>query len=88
MGVVLAYGFVASFAFGLIMNTWTLVGFTGPVSWESAAIVYGAGFAFDIMHALSTVAFLALMYVPLRKKLDRIALKYQLRDVGNAKQQA
>lgn len=77
---VLAFGFCASFAFGLIMNTWTLVGFTGPVNWGSAAVVYGAGLAFDAAHAVSTVAFLALLYVPLRRRLDRVALKYKLAD--------
>ena len=78
MAAVLAFGFVASFAFGFIMNTWTLVGFAGPVTWGSAAIVYGAGFAFDMTHAVSTVVFLALLYVPLRRKLGRVARKYDL----------
>lgn len=85
---VLLFGFIASFVFGLIMNTWTLIGFTGPVNWGSAAVVYGSGFVFDVAHAVSTVAFLALLYVPLRKKLGRIALKYDLMDVRSAKAQA
>lgn len=86
--VVLIFGFCASFVFGLIMNTWALVGFTSSVNWGSAAVVYGAGFVFDVAHAVSTVAFLALLYAPLRKKLGRVALKYELMDAENKKAQA
>lgn len=77
---VLAFGFVGSFIFGLIMNTWTLVGFTAPISWGSAAVVYGAGLVFDLAHAISTVIFLALLYVPLEGRLSRVATKYALSD--------
>lgn len=85
---VLIFGFCASFVFGLIMNTWALVGFTSSVNWGSAAVVYGAGFVFDAAHAVSTVAFLALLFLPLRKKLGRVVLKYSLADEKGAKAQA
>ena len=78
---VMTFGFAASFAFGFIMNTWTLIGFAGPMNWGSAIAVYGAGFAFDLAHGISTVLFLAILYAPLGKKLDRVASKYGLMGV-------
>lgn len=81
---VLAFGFVGSFAFGLIMNTWAIIGFTASVSWESAVAVYGAGLVFDLAHAVSTVAFLGLLYVPLRRRLARISLRYGLAEANDA----
>lgn len=75
---VCAFGALASFAFGFIMNTWSLVGFVQPVTWQAAVAVYGAGFAFDLAHAASTVLFLLLLYAPWQARLRRISLKYSL----------
>ena len=75
---VLAYGFLASFAYGFVMNTWMLVGFLGSSGLPSFVAVYGAGVAFDVAHAISTVAFLGLLYVPLSSRLVRISIRYAL----------
>lgn len=75
---VCAYGFVASFAFGLIMNTWSLVGFVHPLTVEAALLTYGASLIFDGAHGISTVAFLIALYGPWRKKLQRIKEKFGL----------
>lgn len=76
--VVLVFGFLASFLFGFVMNSWTLVGFVRPITWPSALSVYGAGAVFDLMHAASTAVFLSILYVPWSRKLGRISLKYAL----------
>jgi hypothetical protein len=70
------YGFVASFAYGFILNTWTLVGFMQGTGAAAALAVYAAGAAFDLAHAVSTVVFLALLYAPWSRKLARIKAKF------------
>lgn len=71
--LVCVYGFAASFLFGALMNTWSAVGFVHPITWQVLVAVYGAGFVFDMAHALSTVVFLALLYVPWSSRLTRVA---------------
>jgi energy-coupling factor transport system substrate-specific component len=70
------YGFVASFAYGFILNTWTLVGFMQGTGAAAALAVYAAGAAFGLAHAVSTVVFLALLYAPWSRKLARIKAKF------------
>ncbi|WP_165051758.1 MULTISPECIES: ECF transporter S component [unclassified Adlercreutzia] len=77
--VVCAYGFLSALLYGALLNTWTLVGFVHPLTWEAALLTYGAGLPFDLVHAVSTVAFLLVIYVPWKKKLDRVRTKYALR---------
>lgn len=76
--VICAFGFLAALLYGFLMNTWTLVGFVHPLTWEAALLVYGAGLAFDVSHAVATVAFLLLIYEPWQRKLSRIKRKYAL----------
>lgn len=78
---VLLYGAVASFGYGFILNSWYLFSFLQPVSWPVAVAAYGAGFVFDISHAVSTVVFLSLALWPWRKELGRIRQKYGLMEL-------
>ena len=75
---VYAYGFLSAFFYGALLNTWTLVGFVHPITWESALLTYGAGLPFDAIHAVATVAFLRIIYTPWHAKLSRIKQKYEL----------
>jgi energy-coupling factor transport system substrate-specific component len=70
------YGFFASFVFGIFLNTYYLIGFFHPITVQSAVIVYGASFVFDIFHASATVVFLLVLFVPWQRKLLRIKAKY------------
>ncbi|MDO4291192.1 MAG: ECF transporter S component [Eggerthellaceae bacterium] len=74
--LVCVYGFVSAFFYGALMNTWTLVGFVHPITWEAAMLTFGAALPFDAIHAVATVLFLLVIYVPWRKKLERVKLKY------------
>ena len=74
--LVCVYGFVSAFFYGLLLNTWTLVGFVHPITWEAAVLTFGAALPFDATHAVATVLFLLVIYVPWRKKLERIKVKY------------
>lgn len=77
-GAVYVYGFLSAFFYGALLNTWTLVGFVHPITWESALLTYGAGLPFDAVHAVATVVFLRIIYAPWRAKLERIKRKYEL----------
>ena len=77
-----AYGFLSALLYGLLLNGWTLVGFVHPITWQSALAVYAAGLPFDLLHGVATVVFLAALYVPWSRKLNRIKRKYALADSG------
>ena len=76
--VVYVYGFFSALLYGLLLNSWHVVGFVNPLTWEGAFLAYAAGIGFDMMHGVATVAFLAALYAPWRKKLERIKRKYDL----------
>lgn len=79
--VVLLYGFLASFGYGFLMNSWMLFSFVHPVTWQAAMATYGAALAFDAAHAVSTVAFLSVTLLPWQKELRRIRQKYGVREL-------
>ena len=79
--VVLLYGFLASFGYGFLMNSWMLFSFVHPVTWQAALATYGAALAFDAAHAVSTVAFLSGTLLPWQKELRRIRQKYGVREL-------
>ena len=78
---VLLYGFLASFGYGFLMNSWTLFSFVQPVTWQAALATYGAALAFDAAHAVSTVAFLSVTLLPWQQELRRIRQKYGVREL-------
>ena len=73
---VLAFGALASYGYGLILNVWFLIAFVEPITWATALATLVASLAFDGAHALSTVVFLALIYRPWVRKLNRVKTKY------------
>ncbi|MBU5405006.1 ECF transporter S component [Paraeggerthella hongkongensis] len=80
--VLCAYGFVSSLAYGLILNSWYVVGFVHPVTLPAVAVAFAAALPFDVTHGVATVVFLLALYAPWRKKLERIKRKYALVDAG------
>jgi len=76
--VLYGYGFVSALLYSFILNTYYLVGFVHPLTWQSAALAYGASLMFDLIHGVATVIFLFLIYAPWQKKLERIKRKYEL----------
>ncbi len=77
---VYAYGFFSGVIFGLIMDSWHIVGFVSPLTLESALVAYGAGFFFNITHSFATVLFLVPILNPWTKKLTRVKRKFGLKD--------
>jgi energy-coupling factor transport system substrate-specific component len=74
------YGIVASFLYGLLLDSWFIVGFIADVNAGSALAAYGAGIVMNISHVSATVIFLALTIGPLGKKIERVKTKY---GIGN-----
>ena len=74
--VLYVYGFAAPLLYGFLLNRYYIVGFVHPLTWQTALLAYGAGLPFDLVHGAATVVFLAILYQPWRKKLDRIKRKY------------
>lgn len=74
--LVYIYGFLASIYFGLIMDSQYVIGYIYNLSVKSALTVYGAGLPFSLIHAVSTVVFLILIYAVWVKKLSRIKNKF------------
>lgn len=76
--VLLCYGFASALLYGLLLNGWYVVGFAHPITWPAVLAAYGAGLPFDLVHGASTVVFLAVLFVPWRRKLTRIKRKFAL----------
>ncbi len=78
MPVLCAYGFVSALLYGLVLNGWYVVGFVHPLAWVTIVAAYAAGLPFDGAQGVATVAFLGVLYVPWRRKLERIKDKFAL----------
>ena len=77
--VLLCYGFLSGLGYGFILNSWYIVAFLVPVTWQGALAAYLAGLPLDLVHSIATVVFLAALYVPWKRKLERIKRKFSLR---------
>lgn len=76
--VIYAAGFLLSFLYGFVLDSFYVVGYVNPLTWEGALAAYAAGAAFNGGHAVSTAVFLALIYEPWKRKLERIRRKYEV----------
>ena len=76
--VLYAWAFLGPLLYGFILNSWYIVGFVHPITWESALLAYSAGLPLDIVHSVATIIFLAALYEPWKVKLTRVKSKYDL----------
>lgn len=77
--VLLCYGFLSGLGYGFILNSWYIVAFLVPITWQGALAAYLAGLPLDLTHSIATVIFLSALYLPWKRKLERIKRKYALR---------
>ena len=77
--VLLCYGFLSGLGYGFILNSWYIVAFLVPVTWQGALAAYLAGLPLDLVHSVAAVIFLSALYLPWKRKLERIKRKYALR---------
>jgi energy-coupling factor transport system substrate-specific component len=73
---VYVFGFCSALFFGLILDTWTAIGFVRPFSLTALLAVYAAGLPFSLTQAMATVIFLLPILQPWSKKFERIKKKY------------
>lgn len=79
--VLCIFGGIATFVlYGGIINLGSLLMWTAHPTWEAVIATYASGIPFDLVHALATVIFLALLANPMIEKLERIKKKYGLLD--------
>lgn len=75
---VLVFGALAPLGYGLILDSYYFIGFVGEWTFAAAALAYGMGLVGSITHAVATLGFLAIIYVPWARKLERIKGKYDI----------
>ena len=75
---VYVYGFLSAFLYGIILDTWHLISFLRPVTWQGALLIYGQGAIFNLLLAIATVVFLIPIRAPWTRQLDRIKEKFGL----------
>lgn len=73
---VCVFGLVSGYFYGLIVDLWTLFGYTEKPSLNAYIVVKSTAIWFDTLLAISTFVFLWVLYAPMIKKLNRIKLKY------------
>lgn len=76
--LIAVFGAAASLLYGFILNSWFIIGYVHPITLAKAMAAYGAALPLDAIHAVSTVVFLGVLYMPWRKKLTRIKEKFAL----------
>lgn len=74
--LVLVYGFVMSLIYGWITNIQMIISFVKPLTWQAVSLAYLTGLTADVTHAVSTLAFLSMIFRPWLKKLERIKIKF------------
>lgn len=76
--VACAFGFCAALLYGLILNSWHVLGFVRPITWPGIVAAFAAGVPLDILHGMATVAFLAAIWGPWTRQIQRVVAKYGL----------
>lgn len=75
---VYVYGFLSGLLYGVILDSWHIIGFVQPLTWQNALAAYGAGLPMNLTLSVATVLFLAPILGPWTKKLERIKRKFGL----------
>ena len=73
---ILVFGFLATYLYGFILDTWTLVGFVEQITPATIATTYLGGVTYTFFHASGTVAFLLPLAAGWPKMFNRIKVKY------------
>jgi energy-coupling factor transport system substrate-specific component len=73
------FGFVVTFVlYGLLVDTSAAVMFSSSLTKSALIAAYISGIPFNLVHAISTVVFLAILARPMIEKLERVKKKYGL----------
>lgn len=74
--IVYIFGCIVSLLFGFLLDSWYIIGYIAPVTWQTVLSAYALGLPFSVTHAVATVLFLIPTYRPWSKKLERIKTKF------------
>lgn len=74
----LGFGLASGLIYGLVLNSWHVVGFVRPITWQTALAAFAAGIHFDVMHGVSTAIFLAIIWDPWVRRIERTVRAYGL----------
>lgn len=77
------FGFFSGLLFGLIMDSWHVVGFIQPLNWKNALAAYGAGLPMNLTLSVATVLFLIPVLESWIHKLERVRRKFGLSGAGD-----
>ena len=72
------FGFLSCLLYGVILNGWYIVGYVYPLTLTGALAALLAGFSLDLVHAVATVVFLALIWKPWTIRIRRVVRTYDL----------
>ena len=71
-------GFATLLIYGITVDTGTAFMYSSHITFSILIAVYSSGFIFNIIHAVSTIVFLAMLSKPMLKKLTRIKNKFMI----------
>ena len=74
----MAYGFASGLLYGVVINAYDIIGFVQPLTWAGAVARLATAVPFDITHGLATCVFLAALYKPWCRRINRVVVKYGL----------
>ena len=77
--VLLAYGFASALLYGVIVNAYDVIGFVHPLTWAGIVARVASAVPFDVTHGIATCVFLAALYAPWTRRIDRVVRKFALR---------
>ena len=76
--VLLIWGFLSAMLYGLLLNGWYVIGFVHPITWQTVLAAYAARFPLDFIHGIATTLFPTALYLPWKRKLERVKRKYYM----------
>lgn len=72
-------GLASGALYGVIINAYGVLGFVRPFTWPGALAYVAASLPFDVIHGVATAVFLAVLYGPWTRRINRVVCKYGLR---------
>lgn len=71
-----AGGLASGALYGAIINAYGVLGFVRPLTWPGILAYVAASVPFDVVHGVATAVFLAVLYGPWTRRINRVVRKY------------
>ncbi|GEO66920.1 ECF transporter S component [Levilactobacillus spicheri] len=76
--VMVIWGALWGFWFGWIMDLWYALAYVQPLRLASFFLAFASSFMFDVLHAATNAVSILVLYLPWRKLMDRLIVKYKI----------